>query len=706
MTGRRRNDGRKNTGRGGYGKGRGRSNNYTPRYSNNKGKGKQKKNNSNNYTTGNYSSYTYGTSNYYFNQNFQKQNSRFKKTNQRTSWNPNYQRNYQQTTTYSNFSQNNRQSNNQFRQSTPGQTRNAYKKLKERQSIIEYPIDWLRKIKPNLYISQKNADATQQAVMGIRQQGHLIIKDSQLTSQQFDQIIQVLTNSRIPLTNLTLVKTLLDNQDGSRLIDQLKTQKTLRFVALSNNQLFTEQLFISFIDNVLEQQDHLEELYLIQTVGGLGNDALARLAGFLANSNCQLKKLGIIDNKIDKKGMTQVLNGLKRNDRLEELYISECSSLGDDGLIELGALLTQKNCNLRVCQLNNTNLGDTTLEAISKALLVNKKLDTLELRYNQFTTTGAQALCNSLLSNEILSTIDLRYNKLQAQASEPFILFLEDIAQRYKQHGNDDDFSELRHMPKIELFNPDSQAPTNNVTSSSLIQRQDACKAEYEKISWRLLKRESNSSAVTYLFYDLETSGLHKAFDQVTQFAAMKTDENFIIIERYNYAVKLNPDTVPHPWAFLTHGVTPQSLNDMGRCENEVMLDIYRLFKSTTYHIGYYSINFDYPFLRFSFHRNFLRPYEFNRQAKDLYPIVAIFKLLHGTSLACKNIQWPTDGSLKLADIIRANPVAHYERNAHDALVDVEDTINIAREHARNNFNISSTLVRWCNLVDLDFRAS
>lgn len=39
----------------------------------------------------------------------------------------------------------------------------------------------------------------------------------------------------------------------------------------------------------------------------------------------------------------------------------------------------------------------------------------------------------------------------------------------------------------------------------------------------------------TLLFYDLETSGINNSFDQVLQFAAIRTDLDFNEIERFNF---------------------------------------------------------------------------------------------------------------------------------------------------------------------------
>ncbi|MFO7680452.1 MAG: hypothetical protein R6X34_10410 [Chloroflexota bacterium] len=60
----------------------------------------------------------------------------------------------------------------------------------------------------------------------------------------------------------------------------------------------------------------------------------------------------------------------------------------------------------------------------------------------------------------------------------------------------------------------------------------------------------------TYLFYDLETSGLNSAFDQCLQFAAIRTDADFQVLERHEFRVRLRPDIIPSPGALLATGVT------------------------------------------------------------------------------------------------------------------------------------------------------
>jgi len=72
--------------------------------------------------------------------------------------------------------------------------------------------------------------------------------------------------------------------------------------------------------------------------------------------------------------------------------------------------------------------------------------------------------------------------------------------------------------------------------------------------------------ATTFLFYDIETTGLNRAFDQVLQFAAIRTDRRLNEIDRHNIKVKLRPDVVPSPAAILTNRISISAFSS-GLCE-------------------------------------------------------------------------------------------------------------------------------------------
>ena len=183
----------------------------------------------------------------------------------------------------------------------------------------------------------------------------------------------------------------------------------------------------------------------------------------------------------------------------------------------------------------------------------------------------------------------------------------------------------------------------------------------------------------TYLFYDIETTGLNKAFDQVLQFAAIRTDRKLNEIERYRLAVKLRPDVVPSPGAMITNRLSVEDLAS-GLDEFEAIGQIHALMNQPeTISLGYNSLGFDDEFLRFSFYRNLLPPYTHQFQngcrRMDLLPIAVMFWLYKRDVIAWPQIQLKP--SLKLEHIREANQLSGGP--AHDAGADVAATVALAR---------------------------
>ena len=185
--------------------------------------------------------------------------------------------------------------------------------------------------------------------------------------------------------------------------------------------------------------------------------------------------------------------------------------------------------------------------------------------------------------------------------------------------------------------------------------------------------------AASYLFYDIETTGLSKAFDQVLQFAAIRTDRQLNEIDRHDIKVKLRPDVIPSPLAILTNRIPVDRLAD-GLCEYEATVQIHALLNEPeTVSIGYNTLGFDDEFLRFCFHRNLLPPYTHQYRngcrRMDLFPIAIVYWLYQRQVLA-----WPVINgkpSLKLEHLGAENSMLNGQ--SHEALVDVATTIELAR---------------------------
>ncbi len=183
----------------------------------------------------------------------------------------------------------------------------------------------------------------------------------------------------------------------------------------------------------------------------------------------------------------------------------------------------------------------------------------------------------------------------------------------------------------------------------------------------------------TYLFYDLETTGRNKCFDQAVQFAAIRTDLELRELERHEIQIKLNCDVVPDPEAMLVHRI-PIHTMCQGETEITALAKIHSLLNTPgTISCGYNTLGFDDEFLRFGFYRNLLAPYTHQWangcSRMDLLPM-AIFYYLYKNA----TISWPQIAgkpSLKLEHLNQENNLA--PGVAHNALVDVEATIGLAR---------------------------
>jgi exodeoxyribonuclease-1 len=184
----------------------------------------------------------------------------------------------------------------------------------------------------------------------------------------------------------------------------------------------------------------------------------------------------------------------------------------------------------------------------------------------------------------------------------------------------------------------------------------------------------------TLLFYDLETTGLSKAFDQISTFAAIRTDTAFREIDRHELSVQLRPDVVVSPRAIMTHRI-PIAESLRGIPEYDAVLKIHKWMNAPgTVSLGYNTLGFDDEFLRFSFHRNLLPPYTHQYangcRRMDILPITVVYRLYSEGTL-----NWPEiDGqpTLKLEHLNEANRLA--SGRAHDAMVDVEATVALARK--------------------------
>lgn len=187
--------------------------------------------------------------------------------------------------------------------------------------------------------------------------------------------------------------------------------------------------------------------------------------------------------------------------------------------------------------------------------------------------------------------------------------------------------------------------------------------------------------AISYLFYDLETSGLDPRNDRIMQFAAIRTDDKFQPIgEPYNLLVTLAEDTLPSPHALMVTGITPQQTVSDGYTEAEFCrIFVEEVCTPDTVVIGFNNIRFDDEFIRALLWRNFYDPYEWSyKDGRSRWDMLDAVRLTR--ALRPEGINWPVvDGKPvnKLELLSKENGLTHTK--AHDALSDVEALIAVTK---------------------------
>ena len=187
---------------------------------------------------------------------------------------------------------------------------------------------------------------------------------------------------------------------------------------------------------------------------------------------------------------------------------------------------------------------------------------------------------------------------------------------------------------------------------------------------------------MTIIFYDTETTGTNSAFDQILQFAAIKTDADLNEVGRFEIRSRLLPYVVPSPHALRVTGLTIDDLlNEAHPSHYEMVSEIRRTLAGAcpAAFVGYNSLKFDEEFLRQAFYQCLHPPYLTNTGGSmraDALHLIRAAAVLHPEALA-PAVSDKGVPSFKLDRLAPANGFNH--ANAHDALADVEALIYLCR---------------------------
>ncbi len=188
---------------------------------------------------------------------------------------------------------------------------------------------------------------------------------------------------------------------------------------------------------------------------------------------------------------------------------------------------------------------------------------------------------------------------------------------------------------------------------------------------------------MSFIFYDLETSGLSAQWDVPLQSALIHTDADLNIQAELSFRARLPAHIVPSPGALLVTGVTPAMLEQAPLSVGEMLGLIARAFNewAPATIVTYNGLRFDEEVLRHAFFTHLLPPYSSQGpglKRADLLVMLRAVRLLEPNAVT---IPIGVNGkpSMKLGDVCRANGIALHEEDAHDALADTRATLALFR---------------------------
>lgn len=212
---------------------------------------------------------------------------------------------------------------------------------------------------------------------------------------------------------------------------------------------------------------------------------------------------------------------------------------------------------------------------------------------------------------------------------------------------------------------------------------------------------------MSFVFYDTETTGTNTAFDQILQFAAVKTDHELRELDRFEIRCRILPYVVPAPGAMRVTGVTVEQLTDTDLPSHYQMVRTIKAKMdewSPTIFIGHNSMDFDERLLRQALYKTLHNPYLTNTSGNARSDSLRVMQAIHLFQPDTLSVPVDAGGkpTFKLEKLAPANGFSHVA--AHDAMGDVEAMIHLCRIVAERAESYWSSFVRFAQKAAvLDF---
>lgn len=213
-----------------------------------------------------------------------------------------------------------------------------------------------------------------------------------------------------------------------------------------------------------------------------------------------------------------------------------------------------------------------------------------------------------------------------------------------------------------------------------------------------------------FVFFDTETTGLHAGFDQIVQFAAIRTDNDLNETDRLELRSRIDPNVVPSGQAIIANGLSIDDLTDKRLpthyqmiCELNARLESW----SPAIFLGYNSIRFDEEFLRQALYQTLHPPYltSFHGNGRNDVMSLALACSASGDTALTVPLKETGCASFRLQDLAAANGII--STKAHDALSDTQTALELCRLVRKSRPDLWRRFVRFSNKASVaDFVSS
>lgn len=205
---------------------------------------------------------------------------------------------------------------------------------------------------------------------------------------------------------------------------------------------------------------------------------------------------------------------------------------------------------------------------------------------------------------------------------------------------------------------------------------------------------------MAFVFFDTETTGLHKGFDQIVHFAAIRTDENLSEIERFEMRSRLNPNVVPHPEALAINRLPIEKLlNKEQPSHYEMMQHVEAKMRSwsPSIFLGYNSIKFDEEMLRHALFQTLHPAYLTSFHNNGRNDVLSLALAAYAIDQDAITVPLRDDGTpiFRLAELAAENEIS--AGSAHNAMSDAETTFFLCKKIMQRCPELWQRFVRFSN---------